>query len=259
MKIGNMEVYGIIYKIKNKLNNKVYIGQTIRPFCLRYSGGNIYNTGNKHLKSSIEKYGVENFEIVEVYDVAFSKQELDIKECIYIDLFNSMNPKFGYNKKHGGANGRPNEETRRKLSESHKGIHAGEKNPNYGKPSPRRGKCHTEEAKKKMSEANKGENHPNYGKELPQSTRDNISKAKMGHTVDEETRSKISETLKGRYKGKDNPTSTPIVCLETGEEFDCQREACAKYGINPANMSAHLKGRKKSVNKLHFKFITNND
>lgn len=223
MKIGNMEVYGIIYKIKNKLNNKVYIGQTIRPFYKRYKG-NIYNTNNKHLKNSIKKYGVENFEIVEVYDVAFSKQELDIKECIYIDLFNSMNPKFGYNKRHGGAKGH-----------------------------------HSEEAKKKMSEANKGENHPNYGKELPQSTRDNISKAKMGHGVDEETRSKISETLKGRYKGKNNPTSTPIVCLETGEEFDCQREACAKYGINPPNMSAHLKGRKKSVNKLHFKFITNND
>jgi hypothetical protein len=29
MKLGNLKVYGIIYKIRNKINNKVYIGQTI--------------------------------------------------------------------------------------------------------------------------------------------------------------------------------------------------------------------------------------
>ena len=27
-----MEKYGIIYKIRNKINNKIYIGQTIRKF-----------------------------------------------------------------------------------------------------------------------------------------------------------------------------------------------------------------------------------
>ena len=49
------------------------------------------------------------------------------------------------------------------------------------------------------------------------------------------------------------------MCIETHEMFECGRAACKKYNINPANMSAHLHGRKKSVNKLHFKFITNND
>ena len=32
MKIGNLKIYGIIYKIQNKINNKVYIGQTISGF-----------------------------------------------------------------------------------------------------------------------------------------------------------------------------------------------------------------------------------
>ena len=30
LNIGNIEVYGIIYKIQNKINQKVYIGQTIK-------------------------------------------------------------------------------------------------------------------------------------------------------------------------------------------------------------------------------------
>ena len=69
---------------------------------------------------------------------------------------------------------------------------------------------------------------------------------------------KITNKINGKCSGSNNPTSKPIECIETGEIFPCAREACTKYGINPANMSAHLKGRKKSVNKLHFKF-TNND
>lgn len=28
MKLGKLEVYGVIYKITNTINNKVYIGQT---------------------------------------------------------------------------------------------------------------------------------------------------------------------------------------------------------------------------------------
>lgn len=38
MFIGNIEVYGIIYMIKNKVNNKVYIGQSIHSFKRRYKG-----------------------------------------------------------------------------------------------------------------------------------------------------------------------------------------------------------------------------
>ena len=41
MKIGNLEVYGIIYKIENLVNGKVYIGQTIQGFDKRYSENGI--------------------------------------------------------------------------------------------------------------------------------------------------------------------------------------------------------------------------
>lgn len=47
IKIGNLEVYGIIYKIENLVNHKVYIGQTTRKDSLK---------GNY-----IEKYSFNNF------------------------------------------------------------------------------------------------------------------------------------------------------------------------------------------------------
>ena len=37
MKIGNLEVYGIIYKITNIIDNKSSIGQTVNGFHKRYT------------------------------------------------------------------------------------------------------------------------------------------------------------------------------------------------------------------------------
>lgn len=117
MNIGNIEVYGVIYKIRNKVNNKVYIGQTTRGFNSRYQakgegiervygyhnnrrlGGESYN---EHLLSSINKYGFNNFEVDKIIDVAFSETELNIKEIQYIKRFKSDDNTFGYNKTCGG-------------------------------------------------------------------------------------------------------------------------------------------------------------
>lgn len=118
MYIGNVEVYGIIYDIRNKINNKHYIGQTTRNngFNGRYTGvgkgiKRVYNfykkqikyneKYNKHLYSSIEKYGLNSFEVIEIFDVAFSKKELDIKEKCWINIFDSF--KNGYNETEGGT------------------------------------------------------------------------------------------------------------------------------------------------------------
>ena len=109
----DLEVYGVIYCIINKVNNKVYIGQTTRGFNKRYGNKGIedvykqheYRKGknlryNKHLLRSIEKYGFDNFEINEVVDFAFSKSELDIKEICWISIYDSYNN--GYNNTLGG-------------------------------------------------------------------------------------------------------------------------------------------------------------
>lgn len=122
MLIGNLEVYGIIYKITNMVNGKIYIGQTTIGFKNRYANGGgtlidrVYRHHNyrenknfdynKHLLSSIKKYGLISFEVKEYFDIAFSKDELDIKECTYIKLYNCLNKKYGYNHKEGGGHGK---------------------------------------------------------------------------------------------------------------------------------------------------------
>ena len=131
MNNGNVKIYGIIYKITNKINNKVYIGQTTnkRGFKGRYHIGKnsisliegvykyhltIKNSGKKynvHLFNSIEKYGYNSFEVCEFLDVAFSKKELDIKERSYISIYKSINQEFGYNNQEGGSYGKNSNES----------------------------------------------------------------------------------------------------------------------------------------------------
>lgn len=139
MKIGNLEVYGIIYKITNLVNGKVYIGQTIQEggFDTRYyrSGEGIERvylfhkykkdnkkTYNKHLLGSIQKYGFKNFEVDKVFDIAFSQEELDVKEKCWIKYYDSY--RNGYNKTIGGCGhggGALDEQWRKNISKGCKG------------------------------------------------------------------------------------------------------------------------------------------
>ena len=108
LKIGNLETYGIIYKIENLVNGKVYIGQTTNDngFNGRYHNDIVKYTHNKHLKRSFKKYGLDNFEINEMFDIAFSKEELDIKEKCWINIYDSCNLEKGYNNADGGSRGK---------------------------------------------------------------------------------------------------------------------------------------------------------
>lgn len=183
---ANNKPYGIIYKITNKVNGKVYIGQTIRSFDKRYKG-DLLNTHNEHLKNSILKYGIDNFEIIKEYDTAQDQEELNQKEEYYINMFNSMDPSKGYNKKGGGSRGKLSEETKNKLSE----IRIGKSNPMYGIH-----RSHTEETKIKIGKAHKG-------KYVSEETKIKISESKRGMQHTEETKIKMSISHKGKLKSEE--------------------------------------------------------
>lgn len=100
-KKGN-NVMGYIYKITNTLNNKVYIGQTIKTIEKRFQQHK--NNSNKSYFSQIvlykafNKYGIENFVCEEIEQV--ENNLLDEREKYWIEYYNSFFN--GYNSTLGG-------------------------------------------------------------------------------------------------------------------------------------------------------------
>ena len=80
-----------VYKITNIQNNKVYIGQTIRPIEQRFNrhiNDALNNILDTHFARAIRKYGKDNFKI-EIIDAANTQDELNKKEQYWINYYNS--------------------------------------------------------------------------------------------------------------------------------------------------------------------------
>lgn len=86
-----------IYKITNIQNNKIYIGQTIRPIEQRFHrhlNDALNNIIDTHFARAIRKYGKDSF-IIEQIDTANTQKELNEKEQYWIKFYNSI--ENGYN------------------------------------------------------------------------------------------------------------------------------------------------------------------
>lgn len=140
---------GYIYKIRNRIDNKIYVGQTIQDVEARWKDHLKKGSNCRYLKSAINKYGLDNFEF-KLVCITFDNQ-LDNMEIKYIEQYNSLVPN-GYNLRLGGNSGRHNAETKQKISESLKNRY------DNGLIHPRNqlGKLHSEITKKKISESLKG-------------------------------------------------------------------------------------------------------
>ena len=87
---------GIIYLIRNKVNGKCYIGQTIRSFHGRYSGGRWWDkTQSDALRSDVKVFGVKSFEVI-VLAHSIPTERLNDLESMYSIEYNSYIP-HGYN------------------------------------------------------------------------------------------------------------------------------------------------------------------
>lgn len=89
-----------IYKITNKLNNKIYIGQSI-DITRRWWEHKHDNRSNSLIHLAITKYGEENFtfEVIE----ECSQDQLNEREQYWIEFYNSFED--GYNLTRGGNSG----------------------------------------------------------------------------------------------------------------------------------------------------------
>ena len=95
---------GYIYKITNIVNNKIYIGKTVRTIKSRFSRHiNDAESGrlNTHLSRAIRKYGKQNFKIEEIEKI--DNKLLEEREIYWINFYKSS--VCGYNETLGGDGG----------------------------------------------------------------------------------------------------------------------------------------------------------
>ena len=96
-----MEDIGRIYIIRNKINNKIYIGKTIQTIKDRwYQHLDKWSNCTK-LKSAMDELGRNNF-YIEILEDNIPYSSLDEKEKYYIELYNSISN--GYNIKYCNSN-----------------------------------------------------------------------------------------------------------------------------------------------------------
>lgn len=216
----------IVYKITNKINGKIYIGQTI---------GTLRNRWNSHCRNkkfslitvAINKYGRENFTIEEIAKCS-SREELNMREAMFIYAFGSHNREIGYNIMEGGDNHTTHSaETKATISEKARNI--------------------SDETRKKMSEAKKGK------KQSPEQV---AARIKTGRVWNEESKLKSSQKQKGRKltedhrmklslakKGKPNPDKVKAM-IKARKEKPITEESREKY--RQAALKREAKRREKS-------------
>lgn len=126
---------GSIYIIKNKINDKVYIGQTTMTvherFMTHKKPSVLKQRSTYKLYNAMNKYGIDNF-YVETLEENVPLEKLDELEIKYISQYNSYND--GYNSTPGGdgriINKINNEEEVLKMAQ--KGIKAQEIADTFG-------------------------------------------------------------------------------------------------------------------------------
>lgn len=215
---------GVIYKVTNTINNKIYIGQTIRNFdkrkCEHLHQAKTNHRSCAYFHSAILKYGHKAF----IWEIVFESNDLEKlneKEIELIKLYNSYG-KNGYNLCIGGNSNfgyKHSEETINKR----KNFKHSEKTK--------------EAARNRM-----------LGSSLSEIAKEKIRQANLGKKASKETKEKMSKSNLG--KG-----TKSVICLETGVTYNSITEAAFSILCTVGTLSGAVKNNKK-VKNLTFKRIS---
>lgn len=108
-----------IYCIENLVNGKKYIGLSSninKREKAHFNALNNYSHINKHLQDAWNKYKEENFKFY-IIENCESTEQLKEREIYYINIYNTNNRLYGYNKTSGGDGVRDlSDESREKIS-----------------------------------------------------------------------------------------------------------------------------------------------
>ena len=202
-------------------NGKRYVGITCQDVNRRWRKGRAYGS-NIIMTRAIQKYGWENIE----HKILIDKLTIGQAEKLERELIKRwelQNVAFGYNIADGGIHPRHTEETKKKIGEATKG------------------RTHTDEFKKWISERNSGSNNYMYGKHHSEETKRKISEKRRGS----------KGPNKGKY-GASHPSAKPIngldpVTGEVKESFGSVIEASRTLGIVTSCLQAALHGKQKTA------------
>jgi len=276
-----------VYVHTNKINGKKYVGQTSMGIEKRWGKNGVGYLGKINGKyrqtlfaRAILKYGWDNFQH-EVIENNLTKEDADSLEKSLIKKLNTTNSKYGYNCKEGGSNGKHSEESKRKMSETHKKIKVSEETRMKISES-NKGRIVTEETRKKISKALSGENNPMYGRQLSEEHRKKISYANKGRVPSDEERRKMSEAAKGEnnhFYGRHHSEETKRKMSESRmgkligakhsssirvvqydlqgcllKIWDCIRDAERELMISKGNISKCCRGKTKTAGGFIWKY-----
>jgi len=137
----------LIYKATNKIDGKIYVGQTMRNLKARLKQY-VSLVGQKSKRNkfvnALRKYGFDNFTF-EIIDTGENIDELNKKEIMWIEFYQSISPNLGYNVDIGGHNALKSIFCKNKIKSALKGRHL------------------SEQHRKKISISMSGKKHPFYG------------------------------------------------------------------------------------------------
>jgi group I intron endonuclease len=175
-----LDLKNVIYKFTSP-GGKAYVGQTIdlRQRFKKYKSLRKKDIGPAFYNALV-KYGFENFELSVLASLA-SQSLLDRAEILAIWREKTLKP-HGYNLNAGGNNAIPTEETREKMADKARNR-SEETLKNMSDAAKRKWENMTEEEKaKSISHLSwgKGEDNPFYGKKHTEETRKKISEAQLG-------------------------------------------------------------------------------
>ena len=211
-----------IYCHRNVINNKAYIGQTgCVPYTRRWEGHGVSGfpyRGCRHFQNAIIKYGWKNFEHFVLME-NLTLEQANHYEYLFINLFQTNNPQYGYNIDNGGKNKKTSEETKKLISLHHADF--------------------------------SGEKHPLWGKHHSEETKEKIRQSRIGKTLSEETKRKISEKL----KGSKNPRAKKVLCIETGQVFETAKDAGAWANRDYSSICKVCNGKAKTCGGYHWQYI----
>jgi group I intron endonuclease len=194
-----------IYLITNKVNGKKYVGQTKYKVNRRWIAHKNYakNGVENKFYNAIRKYGALSFEVVTI-ETLEDRKEANASEERWIKILDTTNPDFGYNTKKGGEGFELPEETKQKISNSHKQRFIDNPELRTDRSKINKERVFSEEARLNMRLAKLGKSRGPFSEEHKQKIAESNKKSWENRERDlgprpEEVKTKITDGLKAYH------------------------------------------------------------